>query len=284
VRYLADYTFHFRADAVEKLLRNQAIPFAETPSKPLVVLAVLESAKGPVLWDDPNPWRDAWSNAKLPQGLVPFVVPLGEVEDVTAIDAAAAETGDDAHLQAIAKDYGNGDVLVARATIRGAGEGKTVDVTSTRFVPGAPRSEQSWVGSFTAAAGESDQDLLSRAAAATADRVTEAWKQANIIDYSQSGTLVASVPVADLPGWIAVRGRLSAVPSIQRLELMALDRQRAIVSLRYAGTAAQLRVALAQHDLDLGGSDPDWVLRRRDAVASPSPSSDTSASPETPTQ
>jgi hypothetical protein len=286
VRYLADYTFHFRADAVEKLLRNQAIPFAETPSKPLVVLAVLESAKGPVLWDDPNPWRDAWSNAKLPQGLVPFVVPLGEVEDVTAIDAAAAETGDDAHLQAIAKDYGNGDVLVARATIRGAGEGKTVDVTSTRFVPGAPGSEQSWVGSFTAAAGESDQDLLSRAAAATADRVTEAWKQANIIDYSQSGTLVASVPVADLPGWIAVRGRLSAVPSIQRLELMALDRQRAIVSLRYAGTAAQLRVALAQHDLDLGGSDPDWVLRRRDAVAppSPSPSSDTSASPETPTQ
>src|SRR3974390_951429 len=39
VRYLADYTFHFRRDAVERVLREQGIPFAETPSKPLVVLA-----------------------------------------------------------------------------------------------------------------------------------------------------------------------------------------------------------------------------------------------------
>src|SRR5579883_2062717 len=33
VRYLADYTFHFRPDAVRQLLRQSGIAFAETPSK-----------------------------------------------------------------------------------------------------------------------------------------------------------------------------------------------------------------------------------------------------------
>src|SRR5579863_4615414 len=43
VHYLADYTFHFRADVVEQLLRDRGVPFAETASKPVVVLPVLES-------------------------------------------------------------------------------------------------------------------------------------------------------------------------------------------------------------------------------------------------
>jgi hypothetical protein len=281
VRYLADYTFHFRADAIERLLREQGIPFAETPSKPLIVLAVLESDKGPVLWDDPNPWREAWGNAKLPQGLVPFVVPLGEIEDVTTIDAAAAESGDAAHLRAISAKYSDGDVLVTRATMRVAGGSKAVDVTTTRFAPGEPGSEQSWVASFTANAGESDRDFLTRAAVGVAETVTDAWKQANIIDFRQTGTLVVSVPLTDLSSWIAVRGRLGAVPAIQRLELTALDRQRALVTLHYVGSAAQLRTALAQRDLDLGGSDPDWVLQRRGA-ATPPP--DNASAPETPQQ
>ena len=282
VRYLADYTFHFRADAIEQLLREQKIPFAETPSKPLIVLAVLESANGPVLWDDPNPWREAWVNAKLPQGLVPFVVPLGEVEDVTAIDAAAADSGDDARLQAIAMNYGDGDVLVTRATMRSSGAAKTVDVTTTRFAPGQGGAEQTAVASFTATADESDQDLLARAVAGTADQIAQAWKQANLIDFSQSGALTVSIPASDLRSWLSIRDQLGAIASIQQVELISLDRQRAVVALHYVGDEAQLRLALAQRDLDLAGSAPDWTLQRRAAAvpsAPPAPA-DTAVGPE----
>jgi hypothetical protein len=283
VRYLADYTFHFRADAIEQLLRDQKIPFAETPSKPLIVLAVLKGPGGPVLWDDPNPWRDAWGNAKLPQGLVPLIVPLGEVEDVAAIDAAAADTGDDAKLQAISMNYSDGDVLVTRATMRQADDAKAVDITTTRFAPAQTGSEQTWVASFTAAAGESDQDLLARAVAGTADQVAQAWKQANIIDYNQTGDLVVSVAASDLPSWLAVRDQLAAIASIQRLDLISLDRRRALVALHYVGDATQLRLALAQRDLDLTGGDPNWALQRRGATPAPAPA-DNAAPPENPPQ
>jgi hypothetical protein len=259
VRYLADYTFHFRANAIEQLLRDRGVPFAETSSKPVVVLPVLEAGK-PMLWDDPNPWRDAWSRGKPNQGLVPTKIPLGEVEDVTAISAAAADTGDDAHLQAISANYDHADVLVTRATIHPGGT--AIDVNTTRFVPGSPGGEQSWVASYAANAGESEQDLLARAIAGTIGQVEEAWKQANMLDYSQSAALTATVPAADLDTWLAVRQRLTATTAVQKTDVISLDRHGARVTLHYVGSPAQLRVALAQNNLDLSGNDPDWVLQQ----------------------
>jgi len=267
VRYLADYTFHFRPDAVEQMLRNAGIPFAETVSKPLVVLAVFDVPGRPMLWDDPNPWRDAWANTRLDPGLVPFTIPLGEVEDIAAIDAAAAEGGDHARLDAVAKNYAGADILVTRAAMKGAEGAHAVDVSSTRFMAGEAGGEPSWTGSYAANPGESDEDFLARVVVATANQIEEAWKQANLIDYGQSGTLLVSVPATDLSSWVTVRDRLSAIPSIQRLDLVALDRQRALVALHYYGAQDQLKIALLQRDLDLSGADPNWILRTKSVSA-----------------
>jgi Uncharacterized protein conserved in bacteria (DUF2066) len=269
VRYLADYTFHFRADVVEQRLRAADIPFAVTMSKPLVVLAVLETEAGPVLWQDPNPWREAWGAAKLPLALVPLMMPLGDIEDVAAINAQGADGGDDARLQALSANYAGADVLVARATIKQAGDSREIDVTSTRFVPGDSGAEQTWVASYAANPGESDPDFLARAIAGTVDQVEDAWKQANIIDYHQTGSLVVSVPITDLKAWLAIRDRIGAILSIQQADLLSLDKQRALVALHYVGDAAQLKLALAQRNLDLSGSDPDWVLQRHSAAPPP---------------
>lgn len=267
VRYLADYSFHFRADGIRRLLREAGIPFAETLSKPLVVLAVLEGQGGPRLWEDPNKWRDAWAKTALPQGLVPLIVPLGELEDVAAIDGATADNGDDAHLQAISARYGRADVLVTRAAMKSQGHG--VDVTTTRFIPGTPGGEQTWVASYAAAEGENDDAFLARVIAGTIAQVEQAWKQANVIDFSQTGTLTVSVPISDLQSWIALRERLKGMPEIRQSELLSINRQEAQVALHYVGDPAQLRVALTQRDLVLSGDDPNWVLQRHTGAASP---------------
>lgn len=278
VHYLADYTFHFRADVVEQLLRDRGVPFAETASKPVVVLPVLEAGGRPMLWDDPNPWRDAWTRAKPPQGLVPVQVPLGEVEDVSAIDGAKADAGDDARLQAISANYDHADVLVTRATVRPDGSG--VDVSTTRFVPGSPGGEQSWVASYTANQGESQQDLLVRATAGTVAQVNDAWKQANMLDYSQTATLTVAVPADDLNSWLAVRRRLAATTAVRSSQLLSLDRHGARIELHYVGSPDQLRVGLAQNNLSLSGSDPDWVLQQGGNTLRDTPAPRASPSPQ----
>jgi hypothetical protein len=266
VRYIADYTYHFRPDAVRRLLNQAGVPFAETPSKPVVVLAVLDAPSGPVLWEDPNPWREAWAARPLPQGLVPLIVPLAGLEDIAAIDAATAEQGDAARLQAISQRYGGVDVLVSRATLQTVADPHSVSVSSKRDTPGAGENDQTWIGSYTAQSGESDADLLARAVAGTVAQVEEAWKSANMVDYGHGGTLTVTVPVSDLQSWMAIRDRLAGIAVIQSSELVSLDRKAARLSLRYLGDPAQLRLALAQHDLDLSGEDPNWVLARRGAA------------------
>ena len=62
IRYLADLTYRFKPNDIRLLLRDNEIQFAETISKPMLVLPVYQIAGAVFLWDDPNPWREAWLN------------------------------------------------------------------------------------------------------------------------------------------------------------------------------------------------------------------------------
>jgi hypothetical protein len=271
VRYLANYTYHFRPDAVRSLLRQAGIPFADSLSKPVVVLAVVDGAAGPVLWEDPNPWRDAWGAHTPHGGTVPWVLPYGEIGDVQAIDAAAALEGDAARLQAVSQRYNGADVLVTHATLATDVTPHTVTVASARFAPALASPPQTWQQTYAAEKGQRDADLWAAAVAGTGAQVEDAWKGATMIDLAKSGTMLVRVPVSELKDWIAVRDRLVGIPAIAHSELVTLDRREVKVSIRYYGDPAQLRQALAQRDLALDGSDPDWVLGLRPAGAAAPP-------------
>jgi len=269
VRYLAKYSFHFRADAVRKLLRDAQIPYCETPSKPLVVLAVATGGSAALLWDDPNPWRDAWGAHPPPAGLVPLVLPYGDLEDVQAIDADTAMAGDPAKLQAVSRRYGGADVLVAVGQLDASVAPHRLAVTATRYSPAGDQPAQSWSATYTATPDESDGDLYAAAIAGTAQQVEQAWKEANMLDYSHAATLTARVPTGALQRFVEVRDRLAQLPAIERSDLLSLDRDNAVMALHYYGTPDQLRVALAQRDLVLEGQDPDWVIERRGDASRP---------------
>ena len=107
VRYIADYTFHFRPADVQRVLQMPASP------RPAAERAGRAKARPPAAggkrgrWccrstrsgDDggavgrPNPWRDAWAAAPA-AGAPRLIVPLGDVGDLAAIDADKARAGD----------------------------------------------------------------------------------------------------------------------------------------------------------------------------------------------
>src|SRR5690348_1491400 len=261
VRYLANYTFHFRPDAVRQLLRGAGVPFAETPSKPLIVLPVLDSGGTTALWEDPNPWRAAWNDRNAPAGLVPLVMPFGGAEDIAAIDAKTALAADSGALAAISQRYDGADVLVTHAMVaNGSAANESVAVASTRYSPGSGATPQTWNQTYKLGAGEDEGALMARAVAGTVAQIEDTWKAANILDVSQVATLTASVPITGLQDWVAVSHRLGAIPAVQKTDLVAIDRQHAEITIHYVGDLTQLRLALAQNNLDLNGDAPDYVL------------------------
>src|SRR5436305_3905326 len=82
VRYVADYTFHFRPAETRRLLGNAAPTAADNSGKPVILLPVYQTGTEARLWDDPNPWRQAWDERPSASGAGRIAVPLGDAGDI----------------------------------------------------------------------------------------------------------------------------------------------------------------------------------------------------------
>jgi hypothetical protein len=260
VRYLARLNFRFQAGPIRRLLMDAGLPFAETPSKPVLVLPVYRAAGALLLWDDSNPWREAWKAVPPVDGLVPLILPLGDLADIAAIGAEQAAKGDAQRLNAITARYGAGDALVAHGTFGvNAGLGRPeLEVFVTRY--GTALQEQTIVKSFSAAEGEGIDELLRRAAVELARQVEDNWKRDNVLRFESTAVAAVRVPIERLDDWLEVRKRLSGVAVVRRVEriLISLDEMR--INLHYFGGAQQLVLALEQADLAMSEESGEWVL------------------------
>lgn len=269
VRYIADYTFHFNPGAVRKLLETSSVAFTPTPAKQVVVLPILDIGGRSELWDDPNPWRDAWAKQAGVEAALPVVVPVGDLADVAAIDAPKALAGDPKSIKAIAARYQNDDVLVVQG--KPVAKPRGFSVTASRYTPDGGVPSQTATVSTPAKQGESDAELMNRAITATIDKLGQSWKAANTVDPSISGTIDATLTSGSLADWVAVRNRLRAIPSVRGADLLSFDRNQIRVAIRYIGDQNQFRAALGERGLDLSGADPDWILALHAAPPPPSP-------------
>jgi hypothetical protein len=269
VRYAADYTFHFRPEETRRALGNpgpgnqgpgnQGRGVSEESGNKLVLVPVYQSAGPAKLWDDPNPWRQAWEKQPGGDGAVRLVVPLGDAGDLAALDAEKARAGDGAALTAIARRNGGEEAIVALAALRGPPAGPAgLDVTVRRYRAGQP--VDSHAEKLTANPGESEDDLLRRAAAAIVADIASGWKNDPTAQNDQEGTLTAILPITDLDDWLRARDRLAKLPAIRKVSLMALSRQQATIEIGYGGSIEQLKAALAEISLDLVRGDKLWRL------------------------
>ncbi len=263
VRYLADYTFHFRKAKVRQLLRSAGIALSESPGKPVVLVPVFRDGNKSVLWDDPNPWREAWAQQPAVSGPTRLTVPLGGLGDLSTIDADQARSGDPEALTAVAQHNDADEALVAVATARRQGDQLSgLDVSLKRYRLGQLTNSQST--SITANPGESETDFMNRAVAAVVGDIEHGLPPSN----NKEASLDAVVPITTLGDWVAMQQRLAAVPGIHKVDLLSLSRQRAKIEIKYVGSPDQLKSSLAEANLDLGGGDPEWRLSPSAAAGS----------------
>jgi hypothetical protein len=275
VRYIASLSFRFRSGAVRQFLRRANIPFAETPSKLMVLLPVYRLAGAYLLWDDPNPWREAWHGASGGDGLVPIVIPAGDISDVNEITAEQAVRGRSDRLRSIASRYGSGDVILALAapTVQLSTNVRLLQVTTTRF--GSSGNERTTVRNFPATGEQTIEDLIAASARSTADQIQEEWKQENLLRPNAESEIIAHVPLSDLGDLVDIETRLGGIGMIRRASVVSLTRNEARLRLRIVGDQSQLAVALAQKDLRLATEDEKIVLKSSKVRTDAAPAGET---------
>ncbi len=259
-RYLARLSYRFKPQAIRDLLTDFNLEFAETQSKPVLVLPVYQAAGTIALWDDPNPWRDAWANVTEAEGLVPLKRAQGDLADVASIGAEQALQGDRERLQDIADRYQTGAVIVANGQLGfdGTINRQRLDVYVTRYGNDPePLTEEL---SYQQGEQESLAQLLTRAAFEVSDFIENQWKELNLLKLDRPNIAAVAVPITGLSDWLSVKERFKSVALVRRAELVLLSLDEARVNLHYVGEPEQLRVSLGQADLTMVQEDGEWVV------------------------
>jgi hypothetical protein len=262
VRYIASLNYNFRPASVRRLLTSRGVRFTMTPSQPVVVLPVYEAAEGRLLWDDPNPWRQAWQSVRV-RGLVPIKVPNGDLADLSIVGVDQALAGDRSRLVELAQRHGAGDALVTVATVEPgpASTSRNLKVSAIRYsaTSAQPLAERS----FAIEAGAVTPDLLRQAALTVADDLQAAWRHGTATAPAESkptsATMVA-VPLPSLEEWVRMRTRLQTLPQVQSVTLQSITREEARLMIVYPGKTEELSSALAERGLYLRDRDGGWVI------------------------
>lgn len=280
VRYVGRLTFRFKRDEIRRFLQNGGIAFAETRSKPVLLLPVFGDGAVKRLWTEPNPWFDAWMATPPSDGLVPLQLPAGDLADVQDISVLQASNGDTEAVARIAERYGVGTVIVSEAIAGVGSSGQTaLNITSRYF--GGPFDGQTRVRTVGIGPEDTLEQAVNAAALDIQAQIEEAWQRGNQLDFGRLNELVAVVSLADLRDWVEIRQRLKSIAFLEGQQLLAVTRERVAVRLSYYGDADQLQTALAQKDLSLERSDTSWILRRSGAASGASAApADTGAAPQ----
>lgn len=257
-RYLANLTVTFNQESVRRLLSQRGIAFSDTQARPAVLLTLWQAeGSGSDLWGA-SPWRKAWNEMDLANRLTPVTLPLGDLEDLAGVTADQALSGNEAALGAFAERYGTDRVIVARA--KPAGE-NGLEANVTLYQTGSVMPPHSWQRRVS---GEGGYVALGKqAASAILDEMAEEWKAQSTVERGVAAALSASVRFSSLGEWANIRRQLERLTMVQRVNVVGLSKDGALVEIDYMGDPGKLSAALAQQNLSLLEMDDYWVLAAR---------------------
>jgi hypothetical protein len=283
-RYRALVTVRFRSDAVLGWLETSAVAYASAPTPTLLVLPVLDTGDGHVLWlEGGNPWLSAWQRDRSPGHVVPVVAPVADLDDLLAIDEAGAVSGDWSAMQGLISRYRAGGVLVAIARSNGesfeqtltwyegpngtivpvnrpepispAGSTETIVTDGTVVISTAPvEGTSDYAGGAVA-----DGDYAAGVAQARVS-LDIFWSVATTAPTGPEAVMVAEIPIRSLAEWVEIRNLLARPAVLNQSLPLVVGVDRVRVLLRYVGSFEQLRTGLRQVGLNLTAQGNTWLI------------------------
>lgn len=252
-RYRALVTVRFRADAVRGLLDSYGIDHANEPSPLLLVLPVMGGGAEDVLWAEDNAWLRAWQHEPGGGKVVDVVVPFADLEDIMAIDAVRAQSGDWAAMQTIMARYQADGVLVVDAADGEAGMDLSVD-----WYEGPQPREIEVAG--LAPDARTPEERFDEAVAQVRQAVDAQWTAASTVPQGPEETLIAEIAIRSLAEWVDMRDRLARPASVVGVDPLVIAPGKVRVMLHYVGEMEQLRAGLRQSGLTLAPQAGGWLI------------------------
>ena len=97
--------------------------------------------------------------------------------------------------------------------------------------------------------------------------IEDEWKAASALTSGDIAQLRAAVPISDLKNWIDIRGRISRVPAVTDIQVVALTAVSAEIVINHRGDVARLTRAFERFDMILESTGLEQIDARPSAGA-----------------
>lgn len=264
-RYSAHLIVTFDGSDISNLISKvgavgaQALP---QPAGAFLVIPVYEEDKTPMLWEEGNPWRIVWKATALEVPTGDVIVPFGDAQDQAVVDAGNAASANYAMLAPLMIRYGVSDVVITQATFA-----RTPNMMLTVIRRHINRSENEVnMLIYRADPQETKEMLLSRAAHDIADGIerTKVEETQNIkaVGGGEHSTVMVLASISTLSSWTELRAKLTSLPMVDQLELLAMSPQQVDMIVHYRGTPESLANAITSKNIRLIKTPKYWIVSR----------------------
>lgn len=257
-RYIGTYKVRFKDRAVKRYFTGQGTQYTDIASRPVLILPFFESEQGTVLWARNNPWMQAWASAPgLSGGLVPLIVPLGDLADVSDIGDDEALTYNRRSLISMTGRYNATEAVIAIA--RPEGTGLNVQLYRT------DRARPEYVHQILerSLTGQEQNSLYARAVQTVRQALRKDWKKKTVVEASEKGFIQVRTAFQSLKEWANFQSNLKNVQGISKIDLKALSPKEAYLDISYEGNIERLRLSLQQSGLYLNTSSRSQTRNER---------------------
>lgn len=261
VRYIAVFNFNFRPGPVRDFLRNSGVAFSTQPAPPAVIIPVMQTESGPLLWEETNPWRAAWAG-KSGTALRPLRMP--PVTEALRLSADQAIAGDTA---ALAGDLNVDEVIVALADIPPPQPGQPLELRLTLNRVDRNGQMTSTPITLRGRPGEDAASLLKRGARETALVLDAAWKGQTRTTPRPTQITAVEIPVDSLTTWLTIERKLATIDAVEGVNIVLVARDYVRINLVYGSSPGDLTTVMRAAGLELTTESDPWTLRLGEATA-----------------
>lgn len=266
-RYIGKLTVRFLPGKIREIFGQYGIEVVEDQAPPVVVLPLWKGPNGPVVWED-NLWRKAWLDLKAEQSVVPIIIPLGDLEDTSAISPEEVLAGDAIKLESLMLRYEAKAILVAVAEpdpqggIHAVMQGDS-PLGRINFDKTYTSEDGSLEAAAAAAARRFDDVMLEKWRTVKIKMAAEARAQAEAERQvaQSSSSLAVAVPFSGIHQWNGIRARLLATPGVIGVDVSTIAENGAVIQLAFTDSMDTLQSALSGSGLRLVHAGGTWVLQ-----------------------
>ena len=260
-KYSALITVNFDKTEIIKILNYHDIKFSFLSGPKTLIIPLLKIEDRYILWDDPNPWFDAWIRRPLDANLTEFILPMGDVEDLILLSAEDAETLTYYKIKNITDKYKARQTIVLFLNIEKVDNDYSIDLEA---FDGLSQEKINLDGlkpiDNTKSLKKSLNDLTNDFSNYYDDILVEKNIKEN--EFSK-GYLNAEINFSSLEEWIKIKNILNNNKRVSKFYISSISNSRALVFIEVLSKKAFLE-EIKKLDIELVKTNNNWIISPRE--------------------